>query len=61
MNEFRCKKCDRLLGKVDGDAEIVCVRCGGINTYHRKSGEVTYISRLRKQSERQVISGKRFD
>jgi len=31
MQEFRCSKCNKLLGKVDGKAEIKCPRCGTIN------------------------------
>lgn len=31
LKEFRCWQCKRLLGKIDGDAEIVCPRCGRIN------------------------------
>lgn len=31
MNEFRCIKCDKLLGKIEGKAEIKCPRCKTIN------------------------------
>ena len=30
--EFRCAKCGRLLGRIDGSAEIKCPRCGELNT-----------------------------
>ncbi|WP_081599675.1 zinc finger domain-containing protein [Halalkalibacterium ligniniphilum] len=32
MKEFRCKKCNRLLGKVKGIAEIKCPKCATVNT-----------------------------
>jgi len=59
--ELHCQKCDRVLAKVRGDAEIICPRCGGINILSFDSKEVKYISRLRKQSERTSSSGKRFE
>ncbi len=27
MNEFRCSNCNRLLGMIEGKAEIQCSRC----------------------------------
>jgi phage FluMu protein Com len=30
--DVRCKKCNKLLGKIDGIYEIKCPRCGEINT-----------------------------
>lgn len=30
-NEFRCKKCNKLLGKFYSNAEIKCPKCGIIN------------------------------
>jgi LSD1 subclass zinc finger protein len=32
MKEIRCKNCGKLLGKIDGKAEIKCPRCKEINT-----------------------------
>lgn len=32
MKEFRCSKCNKLLGKIEGRAEIVCPRCKELNT-----------------------------
>jgi LSD1 subclass zinc finger protein len=32
MKEIRCKKCGKLLGKIEGKAEIKCPRCKEINT-----------------------------
>lgn len=60
MIDFRCKKCDKLLGKVTGNAEIMCPRCGGVNFYNRNTKEIKYTSRLRK-SDRSTLSGKRFE
>ncbi|AST93002.1 zinc finger domain-containing protein [Sutcliffiella cohnii] len=31
MREIRCKKCNRLLGKVEGIAEIKCPKCATVN------------------------------
>lgn len=31
MKDFRCIKCNKLLGKIDGNAEIKCSRCGTTN------------------------------
>lgn len=33
LKEFRCSNCNRLLGKIDGRAEIVCPRCKTLNRY----------------------------
>lgn len=32
MAEKRCKKCNKLLGYIQGDYEIKCPRCGEMNT-----------------------------
>lgn len=32
MTDVRCTKCNKLLGKVEGDYEIKCPRCGTMNT-----------------------------
>ena len=31
LQEIRCKKCGKLLGKIEGIGEIKCSRCGEIN------------------------------
>ncbi len=37
MEEVRCKKCNRLLGKgVPGNMEVKCPRCGMINIFNNK-------------------------
>jgi phage FluMu protein Com len=59
--EFYCEKCNKLLGKVKSDAEIICPRCGGINQLNYKAKEIKYITRLRKAIERTSSSGKRFN
>jgi phage FluMu protein Com len=32
MTEIRCCKCNKLLGKIKGEYEIKCTRCGTMNT-----------------------------
>jgi phage FluMu protein Com len=31
LQEFRCSRCNKLLGKIEGKAEIVCTRCKTLN------------------------------
>ena len=31
LRDCRCVKCNRLLGKFNGQAEIKCPKCGGMN------------------------------
>ncbi|WP_429778442.1 zinc finger domain-containing protein [Brevibacillus agri] len=33
LEEVRCKKCNKLLGKLSGVAEIKCPRCGTCNIF----------------------------
>lgn len=33
LKDFRCSKCNKLLGKIDGKAEIVCPRCKVLNAF----------------------------
>lgn len=56
--KFRCDNCRKLLGEVEGDANIVCPRCGGLNKLNAQTGRVVYISR--KMRERKTSSGMRF-
>jgi len=40
--QFRCRKCNKLLGYIQGTAEIRCPRCkeiNKINTEHPKSAD----------------------
>lgn len=32
--QLRCGKCGKLLGRIDGNVEIKCPRCGALNTYN---------------------------
>jgi phage FluMu protein Com len=32
MNDIRCVKCGKLLGKINGEYEIKCPRCKELNT-----------------------------
>lgn len=38
LHEHRCSKCNRLLGKFNGQAEIKCPKCGKINRIGVKRG-----------------------
>jgi phage FluMu protein Com len=59
--EFHCQKCNKLLAKVRGDAEIICPACGGVNSLTFDGKVLKYKSRLRKQPERASSAGKRFN
>lgn len=39
MEDFRCSKCNLLLGKIDGIAIIKCRKCGTINEIETKSAK----------------------
>lgn len=43
--EFRCKGCDKLLAVTDGNTNIVCPRCSGMNKLNIETKKVTFISR----------------
>lgn len=32
LKEFRCPNCNKLLGKIEGTAELKCERCGRVVT-----------------------------
>lgn len=36
LEEIRCKKCNKLLGKIKGEAEIKCPRCRTLNEYKQE-------------------------
>ena len=38
--DFRCGKCDKLLGKINGNAEIKCPRCNSLNVLHNNKVSV---------------------
>jgi phage FluMu protein Com len=40
MEDVRCKKCNKLLGKIGGPYEIKCPRCGTINDNVPPSTEI---------------------
>lgn len=46
MLEFRCAKCGKLLGRVDGSAEIKCPRCGELNII-KKPREIREVKNYR--------------
>jgi len=41
LTEFRCCECNKLLGKIKGEAEIKCSRCGNLNYVEVLQGYVT--------------------
>lgn len=43
--EFRCKGCDKLLAVTDGNTNIVCPRCSGMNKLNIETRKITFISR----------------
>ena len=46
--DFRCKQCNRLLGRVSGDSEISCPRCGGINRLSFADKSINYYPKIKK-------------
>lgn len=34
LQEFRCSGCNKLLGKIEGRAEIICTRCKVLNAFN---------------------------
>lgn len=56
--EFRCEGCGKMLGNTDGNTDIVCPRCGGLNKLNIATKHVTFISK--KMRQRQTSSGVRF-
>lgn len=41
LTEFRCRGCNKLLGKIKGEAEIKCSRCGSLNYVEVLQGYAT--------------------
>lgn len=56
--EFRCKGCEKLLAVTDGNSDIVCPRCGGMNKLNIETKHIVFISR--KMRNRTTSSGMRF-
>lgn len=56
--EFRCKGCGKMLGNTDGNTDIVCPRCGGLNKLNITTKQITFISK--KMRQRSTSSGMRF-
>lgn len=57
--EFRCEGCKKLLANTDGNTDIVCPRCGGLNKLNVGTMQITFISR--KMRQRTTSSGTRFE
>lgn len=45
--EFRCEKCGKLLGYIDGKAQIKCPRCGAMNTKDTRTNNLSVTSAYR--------------
>lgn len=56
--EFRCEGCGKMLGVTDGNTDIVCPRCGGLNKLNIETKQISFISK--KMRHRQTSSGMRF-
>lgn len=56
--EIRCEGCRKMLGVTDGNTDIVCPRCGGLNKLEIKTKKITFVSK--KMRQRQTSSGVRF-
>lgn len=56
--EFRCEGCGKLLGNTDGNTDIACPRCGGLNKLNISTKKVSFISK--KMRSRPTSSGMRF-
>lgn len=57
--EFRCEGCGKMLGVTDGNTDIVCPRCGGLNKLNIATRNIMFISK--KMRQRQASSGVRFN
>jgi phage FluMu protein Com len=51
--DFRCKQCNKLLGRVAGDSEIACPRCSGLNKLSFDSKSISFTPKLKKPSHSQ--------
>lgn len=49
--EFRCEGCRKMLGNTDGNTEIVCPRCGGLNILDIVSKNITFISKKKRKKK----------
>jgi len=49
LQECRCRECNKLLGRIEGRAEIMCTRCKALNTFDVPE-------QLRKETESKLYS-----
>lgn len=56
--EFRCKGCDKLLAVTDGNTNIVCPRCSGMNKLNINTKKIIFIPR--NMRNRTISSGVNF-
>ncbi|MDO5540610.1 MAG: Com family DNA-binding transcriptional regulator [Eubacteriales bacterium] len=57
--EFRCEGCGKMLCNTNGDTDIVCPRCGGMNKLHIETQHIVFIPR--KMRQRKSSAGVRFE
>lgn len=57
--EFRCKGCSKLLATTNGDTDIVCPRCGGMNKLSIGTNRIEFTPKRMRQ--RTTSSGMRFE
>lgn len=64
MEEIRCKMCDKLLGKFNGQGEIKCSRsgCGAVNSFDTVTGKQEILKQRKHitMKERKTSSGVTF-
>lgn len=53
MLEFKCKDCGKLLGYIDGIAEIKCPRCHALNRFENQREPPPKQSKNQSAKERQ--------
>lgn len=60
MNDFRCSQCKKLLGKIEGKAEIQCPRCKTMNYSLKFQDLITKVPIFTKE-EQERMSKEEFD
>lgn len=46
LHECRCSECNKLLGKIEGRAEIVCTKCKALNKFNPTVREQSKMTKL---------------
>lgn len=47
--EFRCKGCAKMLAYTNGDTDIVCPRCGGMNKLNIETKQIVFTTKKMRQ------------